>query len=349
MKRHVLLLAIGALLIQCTPQEAVIYTLPSVTTGEITAITTTTATCSNNKVTLQLGIVAALTVRGVCWNTTGNPTTEDSKTEDGVVAETFTGNLTGLTPNTTYYVRAYATNFSGTAYGEQKKFTSAIEYGSFTDPRDDHVYKTVTIGEQVWMAENLAYLPSVVGWATGSEDEGNESNSYYYVYGYDGTDVAAAKAYEDGGQNNYQTYGVLYNWNAAMNGQESTEANPSVQCVCPDGWHLPNHPEWQQLTDYLGGDSVAGDIMKENNCFPPTWFFPNTGATNDSGFTARAGGGRDPYSFSGLMESGTWWVASLYPLYPYNEMASLSYDSHEASVWFAYFKEVGYSVRCVKD
>jgi uncharacterized protein (TIGR02145 family) len=88
------------------------------------------------------------------------------------------------------------------------------------------------------MAENLKYLPSVVGPGTGSNSE-----AYCYVYGYDGTSISAAKATE-----NYATYGVLYNWTAAMNGAESSDANPSgVQGICPDGWHLPSDAEWKQL------------------------------------------------------------------------------------------------------
>src|SRR5690554_6744787 len=113
---------------------------------------------------------------------------------------------------------------------------------AFTDPRDGNVYKIITIGDQVWMAENLAYLPSVNMVADGSEDA---AGSYYYVYGYDGTNVADAKA-----TGNYATYDVLYNWTAAMN-------------ACPDGWHLPSDAEWTELTDYLGGASVAGGKLKE--------------------------------------------------------------------------------------
>ena len=112
---------------------------------------------------------------------------------------------------------------------------------TFTDSRDGKVYKTVTIGEQVWMAENLAYLPSVIDPPTGSEDAGHETDPYYYVYGYADIDVAAAKATE-----NYQTYGVLYNWTAAIT-------------ACPSGWHLPSDAEWKQLEMYLGVTQEEAD------------------------------------------------------------------------------------------
>src|SRR5574344_2998326 len=159
---------------------------------------------------------------------------------------------------------------------------------TFIDDRDNKVYKWVKIGDQVWMAENLAYLPRVNRVADGSEDA---AGSYYYVYGYNGTNVADAKATA-----NYKTYGVLYNWTAAMNGEASSTTNPSgIQGVCPAGWHLPSDAEWTELTDYLGGASVAGGKLKETGT--THWDSPNTGATNETGFTALPGGYRTNLGF----------------------------------------------------
>ncbi|HPX80220.1 MAG TPA: FISUMP domain-containing protein, partial [Bacteroidales bacterium] len=165
---------------------------------------------------------------------------------------------------------------------------------TFTDSRDGKVYKTVTIGEQVWMAENLAYLPSVVGPATESY-----TDPYYYVYGYDGTSVATAKA-----TTNYQTYGVLYNWPAALS-------------ACPPGWHLPSDAEWKQLEMYLGitsaqadatgwrGTAEGGKLKEEGTTH---WDSPNTGATNSSGFTALPGGYRsNPGTFDYIGNGVKWW------------------------------------------
>ena len=108
---------------------------------------------------------------------------------------------------------------------------------TFIDLRDGNFYETTTIGTQVWMAENLKYLPSVAL-------PGNASIfALYYVYGYNGEVVADAKATV-----NYNTYGVLYNWSAA---------NPKgSQGVCPSGWHLPSDAEWTTLSDFLLGKSI---------------------------------------------------------------------------------------------
>jgi uncharacterized protein (TIGR02145 family) len=200
---------------------------------------------------------------------------------------------------------------------------SSNNSGTFTDSRDGNVYQTITIGNQVWMAENLRYLPSVVDPGTGSN-----TTSYYYVFGYNGTSTSAAKATA-----NYTTYGVLYNWPAACNS-------------CPTGSHLPSDAEWTQLTNYLGGESVAGGKQKETGT--SHWRSPNTGATNKSGFTALPGGNRGFDGMFGFISyHGVWWSAS-----ENNAngawFRSMMYDI--SSVFRDYnVKELGYSVRCVKD
>ena len=111
--------------------------------------------------------------------------------------------------------------------------------GNFTDPRDSHSYSWAKIGTQIWMSENLAYLPSV-----SPSDQGSDSTSISYVYIYESTYVNTAK-----NTDNYKTYGTLYNWTMA-------------QSACPDGWHLPSDVEWDVMANVLGGDSLAGFSMK---------------------------------------------------------------------------------------
>lgn len=187
---------------------------------------------------------------------------------------------------------------------------------------DGNNYAVVKIGTQTWMAENLKYLPTVVGSSTGSS-----TTPYYYVHGYNGTDVTAAKATE-----NYTTYGALYNWPAAMNGP------------CPTGWHLPTDAEWTQLTTYLGGENVAGGRLKATIL----WASPNNGATNETGFTALSGGNRLYYGeFSQMTFTGDWWSAS--ENYPSSAWHRLIYYDSGYIDRLSTTKEMGYSVRCVKD
>jgi uncharacterized protein (TIGR02145 family) len=196
------------------------------------------------------------------------------------------------------------------------------------------VYKTVTIGEQVWMAENLAYLPSVVGPATESY-----TDPYYYVYGYDGTSVATAKA-----TTNYQTYGVLYNCPAALT-------------ACPPGWHLPSDAEWKQLEMYLGMSEEEADNQWERGtneggklkeAGTNHWSSPNTGATNSSGFTALPGGCVDGYgNFYAFGVHGDWWSSTR----DHTGKAWLRGLRYSSSTVYRTISvmEIGISVRCVRD
>lgn len=218
-------------------------------------------------------------------------------------------------------------------------FTPQDVPNSFTDSRDGKVYNTVTIGDQVWMAENLAYLPVVVGSAIGSEEPGYESVQYFYVYGYNGTVVADAKATD-----NYQTYGVLYNWPAAMT-------------ACPDGWHLPSDAEWKQLEIHLGmsqedtnkdGYRATDEGGKLKEVGTTHWKNPNEGATNESGFTALPGGYRfdtGKFNFSGFY--GNWW-SSTQGREDRAWNRGLDYD-YSNLIRSDDPKEEGYSVRCVRD
>jgi uncharacterized protein (TIGR02145 family) len=212
---------------------------------------------------------------------------------------------------------------AGSSCNKNDDDDNTIATGTFTDPRDGTVYKTVTIGNQTWIAENLKYLPAVIGPGTGSQ-----TTPCYYVFGYDGTIVAEAKAID-----NFTTYGVLYNWSAAMS-------------ACPPGWHLPGDAEWSQLMDHLGGQDVAGGKLKESGT--THWSDPNTGATNESGYTALPGGRRnDDATFLYTGYNGYWWSSTAFSSATawgrgmYYKSNGVSRDACN--------KEYGFSVFCVKD
>lgn len=145
-----------------------------------------------------------------------------------------------------------------------------------------------------------------------------------------------------GNESNIATYGRLYTWHAASDSRN----------VCPTGWHVPTDSEWTSLTTYLGGESVAGDKLKEAGT--SHWKSPNTGATNSSGFTALPGGYRLPHgTFTGIGISGYWWgsivenstINARYRWMYYGN--STVYKVYVYSDGFE--KTYGLSVRCVKD
>ena len=218
--------------------------LPVVLTLEVTDVKASIATCGGN-VTATGG--ADVTARGVCWNTTPNPTINDSFTSDSTGLGAFTSHMTGLSPNTSYYVRAYATNSAGTAYGEQRSFTTwppfYCGHDTVTD-YDGNSYHTVEIGQQCWMKENLR----TTHYADGSDilDSTNtiwQDTTAYFCAPCDNSD-------------NVPIYGYLYNWTAMMNGSSSSNANPSgVQGICPPGWHVPSKAELTQLINFVSSQS----------------------------------------------------------------------------------------------
>ncbi|HOF92244.1 MAG TPA: fibrobacter succinogenes major paralogous domain-containing protein [Tenuifilaceae bacterium] len=324
--------------------------VPNVITLDATNITQTSAIVGGEVLEYS---GPSLEYRGITYSINPNPIADinaDVTAESGTILDNtgtgsgeFTMEISDLTPGTKYYYKAFAINEEGTVgYGQQKVFTTVEEgliFGYFTDVRDNNTYGMINIGSQVWMAENLKYLPAVVGPATGSETE-----PYYYVYGYDGTDVAEAKATD-----NYQTYGVLYNWTAAMAGAGSTNNNPSgVQGVCPTGWHLPSYAEWQQLASFLGGGSVAGGKLKEEGF--AHWLEPNTGATNETGFTALPGGFREKNdnTFKEIQQYGIWWSTYYFSGVTLIYHTSLKYNIGTLTLMWS-DRDNGESVRCVRN
>jgi uncharacterized protein (TIGR02145 family) len=320
-------------------------TLTTLAIGNITASSAT----SGGSITSDGG--TPVTQRGICWATTQNPTTANNVAVAGTGTGSFTANLTGLAANTTYYVRAYAINTAGTAYGNQLSFTTSqipVNPGSVTDA-SGNTYPTVTIGTQVWMAENLrttkysdgSNIPVVTDNTQWANNWNNGNPLQQPMMCWYNNDQAAYTA---------NKFGALYNWyaiNSATNGNKN---------VCPTGWHVPTDAEWNILIANLDPSynptangyqsATAGGKMKSTGT--QYWISPNTGATNSSGWSGLPGGGRNnDGTFGSIGDNGHWWSSTESNTYG----AWLRYLFYDYGVVYRnnYVKTNGFSVRCLRD
>ena len=208
--------------------------------------------------------------------------------------------------------------------------TIGIPGPNITDA-ENNTYKTVYIGTQQWMAENLK---------TSKYSDGStilnitDDNTQWQ------NNTTGAWTYYNNDASNNAKYGKLYNWYAV------SKISNGNKNVCPTGWHVPTDSEWTVLTDYLGGESIAGGKLKEVGT--TSWNSPNTGATNTSLFSALPGGGRGSIgNFNVIGDGGLWWSSTEYNtgvawyryLYGFNVDATRNYV----------IKIIGLSVRCLRD
>lgn len=320
--------------------------IPTLSTSSASLITLTSANSGGN-VTNDGG--ATITARGICWSTTTGPTIDlSTKTFEVGTIGIFTSSMTGLTMGTTYYVRAYASNNVGTQYGNEITFTTQNS-GTVTDI-EGNVYKTITIGNQTWMAENLKVVEFNDGTAIPDvADQGTWNTLTTPGYCWYNNDNAVKNI-----------YGALYNWyivDQVSNGGKN---------VCPTGWHVPTDAEWNVLSQYLfnngfgydgpiwgsrpewiskslssnSGWTISGDL--QGAC--PGW---NQGDNNSSGFSGLPAGYLIASGFAGLGNVGKWWSA------PFNgdgttwDIIILTDSPYLGRLYES--KNSGYSIRCVKD
>ena len=300
--------------------DAVTLAVLTTTAPDFVAGSSTSVTAGGNVTSAGGGTV---TERGVCYSTTALPDYQDSKvaaTAGGTGA--FTVTLPNLAEGTTYYVRAYAVNGAGTAYGNELQILTMMS------DADLNIYKTVKIGNQVWMAENLATTKyndnSSITKVTGNAEWIALTTEAYCWYANDETTYKPL-------------YGAIYNWFAVNEGN-----------LCPTGWRVPTDEDWTALTTFLLGETVAGGKLKEAGT--THWLTPNTGATNETGFTALPGGYRFRVTgtFADAGKLSYWWssteyqfdAAKAYYREMFNDQASIYREGA--------FKTAGKYVRCVK-
>jgi len=313
---------------------------PKLLTSATARVTNNSANCGGN-VTSDGG--APITVRGICWSTSAAPTTAlSTKTTESGALGVFSSTMTSLTPNTKYYVRAYATNNEGTVYGAEKSFTTQVAQPTVTDI-DNNVYTYVTIGTQTWMVENLKTTKYRDGSAIA-----NVTNDNTWAY----LTTGAWCDYNNSSANGTK-YGHLYNWFAVNDSRK----------IAPLGWHVATDEEWTILVNYVTDNlgtsvSVAKALASASHWTPYTINNDNTmigynlALNNSTGFSALPGAYRGN---SGIFEQdflgiyGIWWSAS--------EKANVANqawgrDANHFDRQFNRFtleKQYGFSVRCVKD
>ena len=310
-------------------------TMPTVITKNVTNITSNSAQCGGDVTSNGNGTV---NVRGVCWNTTGNPTLEncDDYTSDGSGLGSYISYLTGLAANTEYFVIAYATNEEGTAYGNIKIFTTLQSFTCGDQiTYSGQVYNTVLIGTQCWMKENLNIGTRI----DGINEQTNNSIIEKYCYGDD-------ELYCD-------EYGGLYQWNEMM--QYVTDT--STRGICPVGWHIPTDFEWKVLEGTVDSQYDVGDPEWDSS----GWRGFDAGLNLKSTFGwSSSGNGTDIYNFTALPAGnhasggfcclglwGIFWTSveytsstKIYRLFEYNK--DQVYRSNIGDIY-------GYSVRCIKN
>jgi uncharacterized protein (TIGR02145 family) len=242
-------------------------------------------------------------------------------------------------PGNTYTLSWVISNSCGSLSDDVLINLASFICGStFKDIRDNQVYSSVLIGSQCWMAKNLNIGTRIGG------DEIMTNNSIIEKYCHGNIDT------------NCDVYGGLYQWNEMM--QYST--TPGIQGICMTGWHLPTDSEWKTLegtidSQYPVGDPVwdlegdrgydAGGKLKETGTLH--WAFPNTGATNSSGFTALPGGARNTDgTFPSFLVSGRFWTSTESGSNAYRHILStlLMDIARNAAT-----KNFGLSVRCIKN
>jgi uncharacterized protein (TIGR02145 family) len=254
-------------------------------------------------------------------------------TTSGSTNVSFTVNLTGLKSKTRYHFRINASNESGIGNGADVSFITsdttnivinfnpALSYDSIYD-FEGNKYRTIQIGTQTWTAENLR------------STKFNDGSDIPFVM-----DVTAWSTLTTPGycwyNNDSVGYGGIYNWYTVNTGK-----------LCPEGWHVPSDEEWTILTDYLGGKSVAGGMLKETGA--SHWLSPNTGATNESGFTGLPTGYRSyGGGFNSIKNYAFWWSSTAWSSTgAWYRDVNFSYTSVDRS---NSNKKSGATIRCLKD
>jgi len=317
--------------------------LIGLTTSDATSITLYTAICGG---TISSDGGATVTERGLCWSTSTNPTIANNKKIVGSGLGGFTTSLTGLSANTHYYVRSYATNSVGTSYGNNISFTTLPLSGTVTDI-EGNVYNFITINNLTWMIENLKTTKyrngeSIVTTSPATKDITSESTpKYQWSY--------------NGDEGNVSKYGRLYTWYTVTD----------IRNIAPSGWHVATDAEWTSLENFLiangfnyDGTTIYNRLSKSIaaktdwtvTTDPSSLGSPGSDLSknNSSGFSSLPGGDRNPDgTYENIKWCATWWCSV--DITPGSNWVRLMGFNTSSVLRYALNKNFGASVRCVRD
>jgi len=257
----------------------------------------------------------------------GSSDNKDNSSSEGSLAESSSSSA------------GKAKSSSSSKIGCKTETEDDCEYGELTDNRDGQTYKTVKIGDQWWMAENLNFDPG-----QGGSDDAKYDWSWCYKDNAD----------------NCVKYGRLYTWAAAIDsvklatdvenpldcgygkvcGLASADSATLIQGICPNGWHLPSETEWEKLFEVVGGQSTAGNVLKSQT----GWESKN--GTDAFGFSAVSAGHRNVFGVYNGDDAYFWGSTEANRYYAYRMYLDYNYDNASLT---RYDKFLGHSVRCVKD
>ena len=277
--------------------------------------------------------------RGICWSKIPNPTVSNLKSVEDAGNNSYRSVITSLEINTLYYVRAYAQNKFGTFYGNEISFNSAyyLDGNGVVDVEGTR-YKTIILGNQEWMAENLR----VSRFQNGEVIE--EINLIDQWRPQTSSFNKSLKGVINGYLSNFQQFGYIYNFRAAND----------IKGVCPVNFHIPSLAEWKELELFIGPDSAAYRL-KAKQGWATNGNLINYNGDNLSGFNALPGGTRDYLGDNDGLFYTYFWTSSL-PLYPYGlgqnrsigESIGISENFPKISTYSA-DEFAGFRVRCVKN
>lgn len=323
------------------------FAKPIITTKDISEITTTSALNGGN---ILSDFGSPVSERGMCWSNSNNPTTSDNKVLSSLEGTNFTTTITNLIPNSTYYLRAYAINSVGIGYGNEiilKTYTSTIS------DIDGNQYYTVTIGKQLWMAQNLKTTKYNNGDPIGTtipinKDVTAESNPEYQW------------ASGNGDEANVAIYGRVYTWFTVTDNRK----------LCPCGWHVATDFDWGTLEVWLLNNGYKYDGSTNYETYnklgkslanTTLWIKSNVAGSigntdypayrNKSGFSALPVGTRNTKGeFTPLGLQAVWWTSTGDEFNPEVGWARIMNNDNDFILKNGYRKvELANSVRCIKD